>query len=179
MAKKTATDKKFYRVNEKIRFSPVMVIDQHGENLGAIPVDKAKQLARTAKLDLVEVAPHARPPVCRIMDFGKFRYEQSLKEKKQRSKTKSTQTKEIRLSPGIADHDIETKTKAARKFLESGFKVQLKLQYSKRENAHKDLGFVVIKRILENLNEVAAAKEPPKLNGRFLMCLLELKKDRR
>jgi translation initiation factor IF-3 len=177
MAKRTdQNDKKYYRVNEKIRFSPVMVVDQDGQNLGALPVDKAKQLAKSAKLDLVEVAPHARPPVCRIMDFGKFKYDQSIKEKKQRGKSKTNQPKEVRLSPRIADHDIETKSKAIKKFIEAGFKVQVKLEYKKRENAHKNLGFAVMEKVLAHLEEVAAPKDPPKLQGRFLMCMLEPKK---
>jgi len=178
MAKKTdqKTEKR-YRINDRIRFSPVMVVDQDGQNLGALPVEKAKQLAKTAKLDLVEVAPNARPPVCRIMDFGKFRYEQSIKEKKQRGKGKTNQPKEVRLSPRIADHDIETKSKAIKKFIEAGFKVQVKLEYKKRENAHKNLGFAVMDKVLAYLEEVATPKDPPKLQGRFLMCMLEPKKD--
>jgi len=174
MAKKT---ERFYRVNDKIRFSPVMVIDQDGKNLGSLPIDKAKQKARAIKLDLVEVAPDARPPVCRIMDFGKFRYEQGIKQKKQKGKkVKTPEQKEIRLSPRIADNDILTKAKAAERFLKAGHKVQLKLEYKRRENAHKDLGFEVMKKMLKHLEDVIDPEKPPKLEGRFLTCLVEPKK---
>jgi translation initiation factor IF-3 len=173
MAKKT---ERFYRVNDKIRFSPVMVVDQDGKNLGSIPLDQAKQKARAVKLDLVEVAPQARPPVCRIMDFGKFRYEQGVKQKKQKGKTKTLELKEIRLSPRIADHDIETKAKAAERFVKAGHKVQLKLEYKRRENAHKDLGFEVMEKILNHLDELVDVQRAPKLDGRFLTCLVEPKK---
>lgn len=161
------------RINERIRFSPLLVIDENGEKLGVISNDEAKAKARAAGLDLVEVAPQARPPVCRIMDYGKFRYEQGLKEKKQRQNQKSQQTKEVRLSPKIADHDIETKTNAAKKFLSAGHKVQLRLEYKKRENAHKDLGFTVIDKVIEGLEGVGKPLNKPKLEGRFLMCLME------
>jgi len=162
-----------FRVNERIRFSPILVIDEDGKNLGAIPVEDAKIKARNAGLDLVEVSPSARPPVCRIMDFGKFKYEQSIKEKKQKRNSKRQQVKEVRLSPRIAIHDVETKANAAAKFLKSGYKVQLRLEYKRRENAHKDLGFEVMDKVLEILSDKGEPVQEPKLEGRFLMCLLE------
>ena len=174
MAKKQDKNDKFYRVNEKIRFSPVMVIDQNDNNLGVISTDEARSKAQNAQLDLVEISAGTRPPVCRIMDFGKFRYEQSVKEKKQRSKQKNMQPKEVRLSPRIAEHDAQVKGKMARKFLEKGHKVHLRLEYKRRENAHKDLGFIVIKKISEDLQDVANCSKP-KLEGRFLTCILEPK----
>jgi translation initiation factor IF-3 len=173
MVKKTES---LYRINEKIRFSLVMVIDQDGKNLGSLPIDKAKQKAREAKLDLVEIAPQARPPVCRIMDFGRFKYEQGVKKKKQNGKVKAPEQKEIRLSPRIADHDIMTKSKAAERFIKGGHRVQFKLEYKRRENDHKDLGFEVIKKILKYLEELVDVQRPPNLDGRFLTCLVEPKK---
>lgn len=161
------------RINERIRFSPLLVIDENGDKLGVISNDEAKAKAKAAGLDLVEVAPQARPPVCRIMDYGKFKYEQGQKEKKQRQNQKSQQTKEVRLSPKIAEHDIETKTNAAKKFLSAGHKVQLRLEYKKRENAHKDLGFTVIEKVIEGLDGVGKPLNKPRLEGRFLMCLME------
>lgn len=161
------------RINERIRFSPLLVIDENGEKIGVISNDEAKAKAKAVGLDLVEVAPQARPPVCRIMDYGKFKYEQGQKEKKQRQNQKAQQTKEVRLSPKIADHDIETKTNTAKKFLSGGYKVQLRLEYKKRENAHKDLGFDVIKKVIEGLEGVGKPINKPKLEGRFLMCLVE------
>ena len=175
MVKKYKQERRSYpiRVNERINFSPLLVIDEEGEKLGVLSNDEAKAKARAAGLDLVEVAPTARPPVCRIMDFGKFKYEQGLKEKKQRQKTKSHQIKEVRLSPKIANGDIVTKTNAARKFLSAGHKVQLRLEYKKRENAHKDLGFEVMAKMVEELEDIGKPMTPPKLTGRFLMCLME------
>jgi len=174
MVKKQEKNDKFYRVNEKIRFSPVMVIDQNGNNIGVISIDEAKSKARNAQLDLVEISSNSRPPVCKIIDFGKFRYEQSVKERKQRSKQKNMQPKEVRLSPRIAEHDARVKGKRARKFLEEGHKVYLRLEYKRRENAHKDLGFIVIENISEDLQDIANCSKP-KLEGRFLTCMLEPK----
>jgi len=173
--KKQQNNVKFYRINDKIRFSPVMVIDQEGRNLGALSVEEAKNKARLVSLDLVEVSADVRPPVCKIMDFGKFRYEQSVKERRQKSKQKNLQPKEVRLSPRIAEHDVQTKQRAARKFLEAGHRVNLRLEYKRRENAHKDLGFTVMNKMVEDLEDISTASNKPKLEGRFLNCLLEPK----
>ncbi|MHA1948715.1 MAG: translation initiation factor IF-3 [Candidatus Thorarchaeota archaeon] len=171
--KKKDTQQKYpHRVNEKIRFSPIRVVAENGDQLGEMPTVHAKTLALDAGLDLVEVAPNARPPVCRIMDYSKFKYDQSLKDKKQR-KSKKAQLKEVRLSPDIASHDVDTKTAQAKKHLEAGHPVQLKLRYKGRENAHKDLGFDVVNRMVENLAEVSKVSREPKIEGRVLHCLLE------
>ncbi len=164
---------RLYRANNQIRLSPVVVIDQNGRNLGPTPIGSALNLAQSAGLDLVEIAPNSRPPVCRIMDFGKFKFEQNLKEKKQRRKQKQSQVKEIRLSPSIQEHDIETKVKAAIKFLESGHRVSVKLEFKRRELAHKDLGFVVINGFLDRLKEHGNPASKPKSEGRSILCILE------
>jgi translation initiation factor IF-3 len=143
--------------------------------LGALPVEDAKNKARLVSLDLVEISADARPPVCKIMDFGKFRYEQSVKERRQKSKQKNLQPKEVRLSPRIAEHDVQTKQRAARKFLEAGHRVNLRLEYKRRENAHKDLGFTVMNKMVEDLEDISTTSNKPKLEGRFLNCLLEPK----
>jgi translation initiation factor IF-3 len=160
-----------YRVNEKIKFSPVMLIDQNGKNLGTVSVEKARYLAREASLDLVEISPSARPPVCKIMDFGKFRYSQSLKEKKQKIQ-KSVQ-KAIRLSPDIAEHDVIVKANMARKFLLKGNKVFFQLRYKGRELAHTNLGFDVVKKIINLLEDISTVSVQPKLEGNTLSCILE------
>ena len=160
--------KQFTRVNGQIRFSPVMVVHD-GSNLGVLPVKAALNIARKKGLDLVEVSPDARPPVCRIMDYGKFKYEKS---KKKQSK-KEHEIKEVRLSPRIGEHDIETKLKAIRKFLAAKHQVRLKLQFKKRENAHKDLGFTVIKRIIEDVSDVGEPKHTPSLAGSQITCIIE------
>jgi translation initiation factor IF-3 len=162
---------KYARVNFQIR-AAVVRVTQDGNQLGIMPIDKARRIAQDAGLDLVEIAAHANPPVCSIMDYGKFRYEQKIKRKEQERKQReaSVQIKEIRLRPAIADHDIQTKSKAARAFLEKGNLVQLNLQYKNREIAHKEQGFNVVNKILADLKDIAAAERPPKIEGNKLVC---------
>ncbi len=161
------------RINERIRISPVVVIDKDGENLGTKGIKDAQYMARKDGLDLVEISPNSRPPVCRIMDYSKYKYEKSIKEKNKKRSSQTVQTKEIRLRPSIGKHDIDTKIKAARKFLAQGNKVQFRLQYRRRENAHKDQGFSVLDGILEELKDVGLVASKPKLNGNNLNCLIE------
>lgn len=166
--------KKWYRVNRQIRFSPVMVI-LNDQNLGVMPTDKAMDLAYREGLDLVEVAPAARPPVCKIIDYGKFKYEQGLKDKKAKAQAKSQQLKEVRMRPSIAEHDLGVKINAVRDFLESGNKVQVRIEFKKRENLHKDLGFTLINKVVDALNEISKVTQPPRLDGKYLGCILEPK----
>jgi translation initiation factor IF-3 len=161
------------RVNERIRFSPVRLV-KDGKQIGIMPVDKARKMAYDLGLDLVEVNPNARPIVCSIMDYGKYCYQQSIKEKTNK-KNKGIEMKEVRLSPKIADNDINTKVKAASKFLSQGKKVQLTLIYKKRELSHKDEGFKVVNKMLEDLEEIAKVESRPKLSGDRLICKLEPK----
>ncbi len=159
-----------------IKLSPVIVIDQDGKNMGAMPLQSAKGLALDVGLDLVEISPNSRPPVCRIMDFGKFKFNQAVKEKKQRKKhQKNTQTKEIHLSPSIQEHDIETKAKSAVKFLSSGQKVSVKLEFKRREMAHQGIGFDVIGSFVERLKDFGEIVSKPKMEGRNIFCLIEPK----
>lgn len=171
---------KFYRINESIRFSPVLVVDQNGQNLGSLAVEEARNIARNSGLDLVEVSPNARPPVCRIMDFSKFKYEQELKEKEKRHRQRETnvQIKEIRLSPKIAENDLNIKVNAAKRFLEDGHKVQFRLEYKKREKAHKNIGFDVIKKALALLQDTGIPVQTPKLDGDVLICTIEPPKEK-
>jgi len=167
---------KFHRVNGQIRISPVVVIDSEGRNMGSVPTIKAIDMASEAGLDLVEIAPNSRPPVCRIMDFGKFKFEQAVKERAQRKKqSKLTQVKEIQLSPGIQKHDMETKSKAARKFLEGGQKVNVRLEFRRRELAHRDIGDKVMAEFLQMLAEVGSPVDMPKSEGKALFCVVEPK----
>jgi translation initiation factor IF-3 len=167
---------KFYRVNEKIKISPIILIDETGNNLGPIPLFKAKELALSKSLDLVEVAASSRPPICKIMNFGKFKYDQKVKEKKQKQLKKQSQVKEIRLSCGITDHDMETKSKSVSKFIELGYKVQIRLEFKRRENNHKEIGFSVINKFLAKISDVVSVMKKPTTEGRFLFCLVEPKK---
>lgn len=166
-------NEKFYRVNHLIKFSPVVVIDQNGKNLGPLPLTAARGLADESGMDLVEISPSSRPPVCRIMDFGKFKFEQSIKDKKLRKKqNKISHMKEVHLSPGIQNHDIETKAKSAIKFLESGHKVNVKLEFRRREMAHQDLGFKVINSFVDSLKEYGLPSGKPKMDGRNIFCVV-------
>lgn len=142
--------------------------------MGSIPTMKAIEMAVESGLDLVEIAPNSRPPVCRIMDFGKFKFEQAVKERAQRKKqSKLAQIKEIQLSPGIQKHDMETKSKAARKFLESGQKVNVKLEFRRRELAHRDIGDKVMAEFLQMLAEVGSPIDRPRSEGKSLFCVVE------
>lgn len=162
------------RINERIRISPVIVIDQDGENLGALPLKMALGIASEAGLDLVEIAPSNRPPVCRVMDYGKFKFDQDLKERKLKKKqSKISKTKEVRISPSIQDHDMETKAKSAMKFLQEGCKVVIKLEFRRRELAHKDLGVRTMNSFLERLVDFGKAASPPKFEGRSVTCMVE------
>ena len=145
-----------HRVNEQIRISPVRVVDHEGEMLGVIPTDEARQVATEAGLDLVEVAPKERPPVCRIMDYGKFKYEQT-KKRKDSQKTHQVQVKEIRLRPKTGDHDIEFKVKRARDFLSQKDKVKINVIFRGRENAHHAIeSYSQVKSVLVELGDVDA-----------------------
>jgi translation initiation factor IF-3 len=165
-------DQKPCRINRQIRISPILVI--FGEQkLGIMPTARAMEIAVKEGLDLVEVAPMARPPVCKIMDYGKFRYEQSIREKKNKLQTKSQQMKEIQLRPSIATNDLNVKINAAQRFLEEGSHVQLRVKFNNRENAHKELGFNLINKILDSLESYGKPLHPPKLEERWLGCILE------
>jgi translation initiation factor IF-3 len=153
-----------HRINEQIRLSPVRVVDQNGQMLGVIPTIEAQQKANEAGLDLVEVAPNERPPVCRIMDYGKFKYEQK---KKHSNSTKShqVQLKEIRLRPKTGEHDIDFKIKQAREFLSHKDKVKLNVIFRGRENAHHDRGREMLAQIISQLQDVSKIEKPPGLEG--------------
>jgi translation initiation factor IF-3 len=157
-------------LNEQIRISPVRVIDSEGEQLGIIPTEEALEKAREDGLDLVEVAPEAKPPVCRIMDYGKFKYEQNKKLNK--SHSHQTKTKEIRLRPKTGQHDIDFKVKRAKQFLEHKDKVQVSVIFRGRELAHEDEGRKVMNTVIEALDEVAKLETPPTRNGRRIICTL-------
>jgi len=165
-----------YRVNNQIKVSLVMVICDD-ENLGVMPTTKAKGIAFKKGLDLVEVAPGASPPVCRIIDYGKFKYDKGVKERRQKQQQSKKHFKEVRMRPSIGEHDAETKIKAISKFLKAGDRVQIKIQFKKRENAHRDLGFKLIKRIISEVSDIGEVKTPPKLDGKSIICVLEAATD--
>jgi translation initiation factor IF-3 len=155
------------RINEQIRISPIRVIGSGGEQLGIIPVDQALAKAREEGLDLVEVAPNERPSVCRIMDFGKYKYE---KKKKSHQPTHHAKIKEIRLRPKTGDHDIGFKIKQAKGFLEHKDKVVVSVVFRGRELAHIDEGKKVMDRVVQELLEVGKLESPPMNQGKRMIC---------
>lgn len=164
------------RVNNQIRLSPVVLIDQDGANLGPVPLQMAMGIASEAGLDLVEISPSSRPPVCKVMDYGKFKFNSELKERKLRKKqSKVSKMKEVRLSPSIQKHDLETKIKSAIKFLQSGQKVNVRLEFRRREIVHKDLGVDMIKSFIDGLSEFGNPVSPPKSDGKIISCVVEPK----
>lgn len=161
-----------HRVNEQIRITPVRLVSPDGEMLGVVPTTDAQQQALESGMDLVEVAPDARPPVCRIMDYGKFKYEQA-KKKKDNSKTARTQMKEIRLRPKTGEHDIEFKIKRARDFLSHRDKVKVNVIFRGRENAHHERGRELLVHVCEQLDDVAKIEKAPQMeSGRTMSAIL-------
>ena len=157
-------------MNEQIRISPVRVISGEGEQLGIMPTDQALTAAREAGMDLVEVAPNERPPVCRIMDFGKFKYQQ--KKRQHRSQAHHSKIKEIRVSPKTGEHDIEVKVTRAREFLTHKDKVIVSVVFRGRELAHVEEGQRVIKQVLQSLEDIGKVESPPSQQGRRITCIL-------
>lgn len=162
------------RRNEEIRISPLRVINEEGEQVGVVERDEALRMAREANLDLVEVQADLRPPLVKIMDFGKFRYEQSKKKNAAKKTQKQNETKEIRLgrSVKIDEHDVALRLQQARKFLLEGYKVNFVQRFRGREMAHPDIGQERLDRIAKNLEDVAQVQTHPKMNGRQMTMLL-------
>lgn len=154
------------RINEEIRAREVRVIGSDGEQLGIMSGREAQQLAYEKHLDLVEIAPTAKPPVCRIMDYGKYRYEQQKREKESRKKQKTFDIKEVKLRPGIEEHDFNVKFKNAVRFLEDGDKVKVTIMFRGRELSHPELGEVLLNKMAAQLKEMAVVERQPKLEGK-------------
>ncbi|MFN9124780.1 MAG: translation initiation factor IF-3 [bacterium] len=161
-------------MNDRIRISPVRLLDPQGEMLGVVPLEEAKRQAYDAGLDLVEISPDARPPVCKIMDFGKFKYEQSKKEKANKAKTKSSEMKEVRLgrSMKIDPHDVDIRIAQARRFLIEGHRVQIIQNFRGREMAFRSKGDERMDDIIQRLADLAKVEVPPRLNGRRMGMIL-------
>jgi translation initiation factor IF-3 len=163
-------------INEQIRDAEVRVIGQNNEQLGIMGIDEARQLAEDAGVDLVKIAPNATPPVCRIIDYGKFRYEQSRKEKEARKKQRVIEIKEIRMSPNIDTNDLNTKVAAARKFLSKGDRVKVTLRFRGREMAHMNNSRYILDDFAEALSDIAVVEKAPKVEGRSLTMFLTEKR---
>jgi len=165
-----AIESKQQRINEQIRTSPVRVISGDGTQLGIMTTELAMEAARAVNLDLVEVAPTERPPVCRIMDFGKFKYQQ--KKRQHKAHTRQIKIKEIRVRPKTGDHDIEVKVNRAREFLGHKDKVLVSVIFRGRELAHVQEGRKVIDEILQLLEDICRVESPPSQQGRRIVCTL-------
>lgn len=160
------------RINERIRISPVRLIDENNQQLGVVPTVEALERAREAELDLVEVSPTSTPPVCRIMDYGKYLYEQKRKIKQNMKKQHTVTLKEIRLRPKIDDHDRDIKVQRAIGFLEKGHKVQITMMFRGREMMHQNLGKEIMDEIVEQLQDKAKPERPPMLLGRRMNIVM-------
>lgn len=159
-------------MNEQIRSKEVRLIGKDGEQVGVVSRDEALRMAEQAELDLVLVSPNAKPPVARIIDYGKYRYEQQKREKEQRKNQKTTTVKEIRLSPTIDDHDFDTKLRQARGFIEDEDKVKVSIRFRGRAITHKDLGQEVIERFAEGMKDIADIQSRAKMEGRSMFMML-------
>jgi len=160
------------RVNERIRISPVRLIDEEGEQVGIVATDEARDIAAEAGLDLVEVAPNSRPPVCRIMDYGKYKYEQARKAKEAKKKQHTVTVKEIKLRPKIEEHDYGFKMRHARRFLDDGDKVKFTLRFRGREMTHPELGERVLEKVKEDLGETIVVESDIRREGRTMTMLV-------
>lgn len=160
------------RVNKQIRISPIRVIAADGAQLGIMEVDVALAQAEEQGLDLVEVAPTARPPVARIMDYGKFKFEQAKMARQAKKKQHVIQLKEVKFRPGISEHDFETKTRHGRKFLGEGNKVKVTLMFRGRQIAHPELGRQVLDRVAQSLADVAKVESEPKFEAKLMIMIL-------
>ena len=160
------------RVNERIRAREVLVIGASGERLGTLALPEALNIARQAELDLVEVAPTAVPPVCRLLDYGKFKYEQAKKERESRKTQHASVLREIRMRPKTDVHDLEMKARTAEKFLKGGDKVKVTVMFRGREMIHPEVGRGVLDRVSEKLKDVSVIEKPASMEGRFLSIIL-------
>lgn len=160
------------QINEQIRDKELRVVDSDGSQLGIMPLKQALELAEQRNLDLVKIAPQAKPPVCKIIDYGKFRFEQSKREKEQRKNQRIVDIKEVRLSLNIDTHDFETKKNHAVRFISEGNKVKASIRFRGREMGHPELGQEIMERFAQAMSEVANVEKPAKLEGRTMLMFL-------
>ena len=162
-------------INQNIRLKEVQVIDEQGEKLGVMPTAKAMEIAEEKDLDLVLVAPNGNPPVCKIMNYGKYKFEQAKKEKESKKKQKVYELKEIRVTPNIEEHDFGFKCKNAKKFIQDGCKVKITVRFRGRELNNVKLGEAVLNNFIDELSEIAVAEKKPKLEGKNMFVILAKK----
>ena len=161
-----------YRINEQIRAREVRLITDENENIGVVPISKALQMATERELDLVEVAPNANPPVCKIMDFGKFLYERAKKEREARKQQKTVEVKEIRLRPKTDSHHLGFKVRDARRWLEEGMKVKVRVRFRGREITYPEIARDMLKEVAADLEDIAVVEQHPNMEGRTMLMIL-------
>jgi len=160
------------RVNEKIRAAEIRLIGADGDNVGVVSPERAMDMAEAAGLDLVEISPNANPPVCKIMDYGKYKYEQQKRESEARKKQKVIEVKEVKFRPNTDTHDYDVKMRNVLKFLEKGDKVKVTLRFRGREMAHQDLGRELLNRVAGDVKEVGKVENMPKMEGRQMIMII-------
>ena len=160
------------RVNDQIEAPEVRVVDAGGEMVGVLPVAEGIEMADEVGLDLVEVSPNAEPPVCKILDYGKYKYEEQKKANEARKKQKTIDVKEIKMRPGIDEHDYQVKMRSVRRFLDGGDKVKMTIRFRGREMAHQELGMKVLDRVREEVDELAKVEQFPKTEGRLMTMVI-------
>lgn len=169
---KNKEQQRFYRTNERIFASELRVIDSEGKQVGVLSKFEALKLAREQELDLVEIAPTAKPPVARIIDFKKFLYQEEKKKREEKKKSKNTETKEIRLGPFMDDHDLETMVRRAREFLEDNNKVKLVVRFKGRQMGHPEFGQQIIRKAIGSLSDISKVDKDPHFEGRQLISMI-------
>ena len=160
------------RVNEEIRVREVQLIDATGHNHGPTPIQTALSMAQEAGLDLVEIAPNSSPPVCKLLDYGKYKFQAQKKAAEARKKQKVVEVKEIKLRPMIDDHDYQVKMRAMERFFEEGDKVKITLRFRGREMAHQELGYKLLNRVKEDIGKIAKVESEPRFEGRQMVMML-------
>ncbi len=160
------------RINEEIRVREVQLIDQNGQNLGPVGIEAALQKSQEAGLDLVEISPNASPPVCKILDYGKYKYQAQKKAAEARKKQKIVEVKEIKLRPMIDDHDYDVKMRSMQRFFEEGDKVKVTLRFRGREMAHQELGYQLLNRVKDDTLKIAKVEQEPRFEGRQVVMVL-------
>ncbi|MAT50384.1 MAG: translation initiation factor IF-3 [Porticoccaceae bacterium] len=171
-----AKPKEQHRINEKITAQEVRLVAEDGEQIGVVPIARALEMADEASLDLVEISPNAEPPVCRLMDYGKFRFDQQKKQQSARKKQKQVQVKEIKFRPGTDIGDYRVKLRNLIRFLEEGDRVKVTLRFRGREMAHQDLGRDLLERVKNDLEEYGTVEQFPKMEGRQMVMVMSPKK---
>jgi len=170
--KRKESDNKRVSINEFIRAREVRVISDENEQLGIMPIDQALKVAAEAGLDLVEVAPDAAPPVCRVMDFGRYKYQQSKKTAESRKKASVIEVKEVKFRPKTGEHDYQFKLRNIQKFLAEKNKVKVSLMFRGREIAHADLGLALLEKVIQDIGEAGTPEQMPKIEGRNMIMIL-------